>query len=78
MKINTLISIFLLSLLFSNVFAQHVTDTVSEYSDTIKPIIRTFTGHTDWVDSGAVSPDGRYALSGSSNECQQFSRSFHK
>lgn len=28
-------------------------------------IIRTFTGHKEWVNSVAFSPDGRYALSGS-------------
>ena len=31
-------------------------------------LIRTFEGHSDWVNSVAFSPDGRYALSGSDDE----------
>jgi WD40 repeat protein/serine/threonine protein kinase len=30
-------------------------------------LLRSFTGHTDWVSSAAVSLDGRYALSGSAD-----------
>jgi WD40 repeat protein len=29
------------------------------------PLIRTFEGHTDWVQAAALTPDGRYAISGS-------------
>ncbi|CAD6492343.1 MAG: WD domain, G-beta repeat [Candidatus Argoarchaeum ethanivorans] len=28
-------------------------------------MIRTLKGHTDWVNAVAVTPDGRYAISGS-------------
>ena len=31
-------------------------------------LIRTFEGHSDWVNSVAFSPDGRYALSGGADE----------
>jgi WD40 repeat protein len=54
MKINTLIAILFLSVLFSNAFA-----------DIITIPIRTFIGHTDLVWSVSFSPDGQYALSGS-------------
>jgi WD40 repeat protein len=53
-QINTLISLFFISVLFSNVFA-----------DTIREPIRTFYVHTSSAYSVAFSPDGRYALSGS-------------
>ncbi len=56
-QINTLISILFISVLFSNVFA-----------DTITEPIRTFAGHTSDVYSVAFSPDGRYALSGSDDD----------
>jgi len=57
MKIKTLTSILFLSVLFSNAFADIITEP-----------IRTFTGHTKDVNSVAFSPDGRYALSGSSDK----------
>ena len=31
-------------------------------------LIRTFFGHTQWANSVAFSPDGRYVLSGSGDE----------
>ena len=31
-------------------------------------LVRTFEGHSDWVNSVAFSPDGRYALSGSGDK----------
>jgi len=57
MKINTLISILFISFLFSNVFA-----------DTITEPIRIFSGHISGVNSVAFSPNGQYALSGSYDE----------
>ncbi|MFK5970008.1 MAG: PKD domain-containing protein [Candidatus Marithrix sp.] len=51
---KTIISILFLSFFHSNVFADIVTEP-----------IRIFNGHTDWVESVAFSPDGKYILSGS-------------
>jgi len=57
MRKRNLISTLFLSILFSNAFA-----------DTITEPIRTFSGHTRQVQSVAFSPDGRYALSGSGDK----------
>ncbi|MGO9170864.1 MAG: caspase family protein [Rhodomicrobium sp.] len=35
------------------------------YEDATQRLVRTFTGHTQWVLSVALSPDNRFALSGS-------------
>jgi len=38
---------------------------VSVIADTVSSPVRTFSGHTDWVTSVAISPDGQFVLSGS-------------
>jgi WD40 repeat protein/serine/threonine protein kinase len=35
------------------------------------PLIRTFQGHTDWVHAVVLTPDGRYAISGSRDHTLQ-------